>query len=86
MQEVWGEALDKEEVEKSILGTVMDDILQRAMEEAIPEVVVEVRDEMEAAVQQQAALILQNMLTATPTTPVTTEEEPREGALAPSES
>ena len=67
LQELWGKSLDKEEVEKSILGTVMSDILQRAMEEAIPEIVAEARSEMEqeAAVQQRATVILKEVIAAT---------------------
>ena len=88
LQEVWGQSLSKEEVERSLLGTVMDDILQRAMEEAIPEIVVEARSEMgssELAVQQRAAVILKEVIAATASTPaVTTVSEPQEGTLAPS--
>ena len=85
LQEVWERSLNKEEVEKSILGTVMDDILQRAMEEAIPEIVVEARSEVEgeAAVQQRAAVILREVIAATASTPaVAMVSEPQEGALA----
>ena len=84
LQEVWGKSLNKEEVEKSILGTVMDDILQRAMEEAIPEIVMEARGEMEAAVQQRAAVILKEVIAVTASTPADAAiSEPREGTLAP---
>ena len=88
LQELWGEALNKEEVERSVLGAVMDDILQRAMEEAIPEIVVEARGELEQAVQERAAVILEEVTlataAATASTPVAeTVSEPREGAFAP---
>ena len=91
LQEVWGEALNKEEVERNILGTVMDDILQRAVEEAIPEIVVEARSELEQAVQQSAAMILEEVAAATAAATASTPvaeivSEPREGALAPSQS
>ena len=90
LQEVWGEALNREEVERNILGTVMDDILQKAMEEAIPEIVVEARSEMEQIVQQGAAIILEEVtaatVAATASTPaVEVVNEPREGAPAPSQ-
>ena len=88
LQELWGEALNQEEVERSVLGTVMDDILQRAMEEAIPEIVVEARGELEQAVQERAAIILEEVTlataAATASTPAAeTVSEPREGAFAP---
>ena len=91
LQEVWGEALNKEEIERNILGTVMDDILQRAMEEAIPEIVVEARSELEQVVQQRAAIILEEVTAATVAATASTPtaeviSEPREGAPAPSQS
>ena len=91
LQEVWGEALNKEEVDRNILGTVMDDILQRAMEEAIPEIVVEARSELEQTVQQRAAIILEEVTRATAAVTASTPaaervSEPREGAPAPSQS
>ena len=88
LQEVWGQSLNKEEVERSLLGTVMDDLLQKAMEETIPEIVMEARSEVEAsehAVQQRAAVILREVIAATASTPAeTAASEPREGTLAPS--
>ena len=79
--------MSREEVENSVLGKVMDDILQKALSETIPVVVREATDELEVAVTQQVATILQEVLVASPSTPAAAAiGEPREGALAPGTS
>ena len=46
LQQRWSKALNPCEVERAILGSVMEDILQEAIEQTIPEVIAEVTHEV----------------------------------------
>ena len=57
LQQRWSEALNPREVERAILGSVMEDILQEAIEQTIPEVTAEVTHEVW---EEQERLALQH--------------------------
>ena len=58
LQNTWSEALDTRDIERLVVGPIMEDILQEALEWTIPEVVVEAEQEMreERAALQRAVL------------------------------
>ena len=54
LQQQWSEALNPQEVERAILGSVMEDILQEAIVQTIPEVVAEATQEVREEQQREA--------------------------------
>ena len=66
LQQKWSEALNPSEVERAILGSVMEDILQEAIEQTIPEVMTEVtheaQEEQERLALQHAQVLVENAM------------------------
>ena len=54
LQQQWSEAVNPQEVERAILGSVMEDILQEAIVQTIPEVIVEATQEVREDQQREA--------------------------------